>query len=220
LELFNSERYAQLFNAYDLWDKFDHVSAFEILKKIKFDRINANKGFLGRLSRAKRPDLLLAELLNNSERRIEEGKYDDAVARLYRSIEYISQIKLDQYGLKSDDIDVGLLAKFGLGTEFLQKIANLKNDSNSIKVGLNLGYEMLFYIGDEIGKKFNEDKELKNLLSKRNYSILAHGTRSINKIDSMSLHAKAISYSKLIFKDIDCLRDQGRFPKLQKIGMI
>jgi hypothetical protein len=217
---FDTNKYAQIFNAYDLWDKFDHANAFEILKNIKCDEFNINKGFLGRLAKGMRPDLLLAELLNNSERRIDEGKYDDAVARLYRSIEYISQIGLDKYGLKSDDIDIAILQKYALDANSIRKIADLKNDTKSIKVGLNLGYEILLDMGDELGKKFTDDRELKNLLSKRNYSILAHGTKSISKNDSVLLLAKAVSYSRIIVEDIDRLRDQAKFPKLQKMGRI
>ena len=46
----------------------------------------------------------LADLLNNAHRRIEEDKYDDAVARLYRSIELIAQLKLCDYGVIDENI--------------------------------------------------------------------------------------------------------------------
>ncbi|VVB63586.1 CRISPR-associated protein (Cas_Cas02710) [uncultured archaeon] len=217
---YDIDKYVQIFNAYDLWDKFDHLNSFNILKNIKCDKLNNNKGFLGRLSSNNIPELLLAELLNNAERRIEEGKYDDAVARLYRSIEYISQIKLSRYSIKTDNIDVDLLKKLGLDTATLAKFNGLKNEKQIIKVGLNLGYEILQNLDDELGKRFLEDKELKNILSKRNSSILAHGTRSICKADAISLLEKGIAYSRIIFKDIDNSRDQGKFPKLHRKGMI
>jgi hypothetical protein len=216
----DKKKHAQLFDAYDLWDKFDHLNAFNILKNIKCDKINSNKGFLGRLSKDKPPKLLLSELLNNAERRIEEGKYDDAVARLYRAIEYISQIRLNEYGLNSYDIDVNLLRQKGLDSEIINKYIKTNEDNSKIKVGLNLGYEILKDLGDEIGKNFIEDKEMKNLLSKRNYSILAHGTKSICKNDSILLLMKAIDYSRIFSNEIDLLRNQGKFPKLHGKGLI
>ena len=216
----DKKKHAQLFYAYDLWDKFDHINAFSILKNIKCDMIDSNKGFLGRLIKDKPPKLLLSELLNNAERRIEEGKYDDAVARLYRAIEYISQIKLNENGLNSDDLDINLLRQKGLDAETINKYINSNENNSRIKVGLNSGYEILKDLDDEIGKKFIEDKEMKNLLSKRNYSILAHGTNSICKNDSMLLLMKAIDYSRIFFKDIDSIRDQGKFPKLHGKGLI
>jgi hypothetical protein len=216
----DKKKHAQIFQAYDLWDKFDHQNAFNILKYIKCDKLNSNKGFLGRLCGDEMPKLLLSELLNNAERRIEEGKYDDAVARLYRAIEYISQIKLKEYGLKSDGIDVNLLRQKGLDVETINKYSRLMEENGRIRVGLNLGYEILMDLGDDIGKKFIEDREMKNLLSKRNYSVLAHGTKSICKNDSLFLLVKAIDYSKTIFDDIDIIRDQGKFPELHRKGII
>ena len=42
---------------------------------------------------------ILASLINNSIRRAEEYKYDDTVARLYRSSELIAQIRLSSLDL-------------------------------------------------------------------------------------------------------------------------
>ena len=43
---------------------------------------------------------MLAFILNNARRREDENKFDDAVARLYRSLELFAQIRLSkEYGL-------------------------------------------------------------------------------------------------------------------------
>ena len=122
--------------------------------------------------------------------------------------------------MNSDDLDINLLRQKGLDAETINKYINSNENNSRIKVGLNSGYEILKDLDDEIGKKFIEDKEMKNLLSKRNYSILAHGTNSICKNDSMLLLMKAIDYSRIFFKDIDSIRDQGKFPKLHGKGLI
>ena len=63
----------------------------------------------------------MADLLNNAQRRIDEGKYDDAVARLYRANELIAQITLTKFGVidnalldeeKVFKINVGQLNEF------------------------------------------------------------------------------------------------------------
>jgi len=60
------------------------------------EHLAGNKQFLGQLiSNPKRENgkpepYYVADLINNAERRAEESKYDDAVARLYRTMELIA----------------------------------------------------------------------------------------------------------------------------------
>jgi len=58
--------------------------------------LNQNKRFLGQLQTAEEPEPYnIADLINNAKRRgTEEKKYDDAVARLYRTIELIAHHQL------------------------------------------------------------------------------------------------------------------------------
>ncbi|HDO41719.1 MAG TPA: TIGR02710 family CRISPR-associated protein, partial [Candidatus Bathyarchaeota archaeon] len=87
----------QLAKAYEQWDKFHHEKAFKTMKKIKIPELAGNKQFLGQLiGNLRREDgkpepYYVADLINNAERRAGESKYDDAVARLYRTIELIAQ---------------------------------------------------------------------------------------------------------------------------------
>jgi CRISPR-associated protein (TIGR02710 family) len=109
----------ELTDAYSSWDKF------KVLKSKKASLINildknmSDLRKIYKISGEKEPDFVnqvekniaflklrfgakkyvIADLLNNASRRMEEGKYDDAVARLYRAIELISQIKLAEEGL-------------------------------------------------------------------------------------------------------------------------
>jgi len=51
-------------------------------------------------------DLLIADILNNARRRMKEGKYDDAMARLYRTVELIAQYRLKmKYEIDTSDVD-------------------------------------------------------------------------------------------------------------------
>ena len=53
---------------------------------------------------------MLASILNNARRREDENKFVDAVARLYRSLELIAQIRLSkEYGIDSSNVDIDVL---------------------------------------------------------------------------------------------------------------
>lgn len=46
----------------------------------------------------------MVDLLANAKRRKDEGRIDDAVARLYRAIEVVAQVALkDRHGFKSSE---------------------------------------------------------------------------------------------------------------------
>ncbi|VUT26086.1 MAG: CRISPR-associated protein (Cas_Cas02710) [Candidatus Methanolliviera sp. GoM_asphalt] len=212
------EKYERLIDAYALWDKFCHKKAFEILEGIKDERISQNKEFLGRLSNDKRDaerlKYILVDLINNANRRIEEGKYDDAVARLYRTIELIAQIKLLDYGLCDIDrkFTINDLKDKGVRTEFYERYADKKE---GLKLGLRNKFVLLKDLGwDEVDNIYLENKRLKDLLKKRNNSILAHGLDSIDKKTAEELFKQVKSHAINIAPNLDELVEMGRFPKL------
>jgi CRISPR-associated protein (TIGR02710 family) len=186
-----------LANAYALWDKFQHQKAFKTLKKIDKPELAKNKQFLGqlvnRLTQNKEPEPhLIADLICNAERRgKEQQKFDDAVARLYRTIELIAQYKLKrQYDINPSKAETHKIPK-----ELLEKW-NMPTKTETIKLSLEKDYELLKAMGDKLGQKYEEDKELKNLLSKRNTSILAHGLEPVNKQTYQQLYTKTLEYAE------------------------
>ena len=194
------EKYEQLIDAYDLWDKFDHKEAFRILGGINDRQISQNKGFLGRLNRVEKYEtLILVDLINNAYRRIEEGKYDDAVARLYRAIELISQIKLAEEGLNDlseKKFTMDDLKGRKVDTSRYEKYAD---DKGRLKVGLENKFKLLKDLGwEEADTVYLENDELKNLLQKRNNSILAHGLEPVDKATAEDLFEKVREYATIV----------------------
>ena len=119
---------------------------------------------------------LLSDLINNAKRRIEEGKYDDAVARLYRVIEFIAQSKLFiKHDINTSDVDILLLPN-----ELREKYKKME-ENGKIRLGLKKSYELLRDMNEEIGKRFFENEEIQKILSMRNNSILAHGFGPVTK---------------------------------------
>ena len=75
-----------LCRAFDAWDRFQHKKASELLKAVKDKWIGQYKAFLGVLVAQRGHGFELVEdLLLNAERRAVQGRYDDAIARLYRA---------------------------------------------------------------------------------------------------------------------------------------
>jgi len=203
-----------LAKAYALWDKFQHQKAFKTLKKIDMPELARNKQFLGqlvnRLTQNKEPEPhLIADLICNAERRgNEQQKYDDAVARLYRTIELIAQYKLKtQYGINPSKAETSKIPK-----ELLEKW-NIGNKTETIKLSLQRDCELLKAMGDKLGQKYEEDGQLKNMLSKRNTSILAHGLEPVNKQTYQQLYIKTLEYAEDTVANLKQHLENAKFVK-------
>ncbi|MFU2191988.1 TIGR02710 family CRISPR-associated CARF protein [Methanobacterium sp. MZD130B] len=205
--------YQNLIQAYNYWDKFNHQAAFDLIKKVDIAIDPSNKEFLGTLinSRDKKEYYLLADLLNNSHRRFVEGKYDDALARLYRAVEFISQTRLKlEYGIDSSDLDLELLPDFAR-KQYAKKI------NGKISIGLREGYKLLRQLDDPIGSSYFQDKRLIHLLNKRNQSILAHGFEPItleNSSEVEELKDKVIFFASLLYPEIEDLMKKAEYMKI------
>ena len=216
--------YRKMIDAYDRWDKFTHNAAFEILKDVKDGRVSENKAFLGKLVHNKDLKFFIVDLINNAARRIEEGKYDDAVARLYRTIELIAQtrlmnMKLIEEGRFKDYMVFAIrldMLKEKLGDEAVNKYRDGHEEKDTengvIKVGLSGSYALLYDLNDELGLKFNGDGRLQNLLQSRNRSILAHGLAPVEKNSAEELFGIVVEYTRMVSSDK--LSEMAAFPKL------
>lgn len=211
------DEYKILTLAYYEWDKFNHNEAYKLLKGFKTDLIDTskNKTFLGKIineNNEEKEKMMICDLINNAKRRINEGKFDDAVARLYHAMEYIAQYKLiNSYGIDPSDIDIKKLENLGLSN--LDNYKKLGNNGK-IKIGLTIDFQLLKDIGDEIGHKFFQDQELQGLLSKRNSSILAHGKIPMSEEDANNLLTKVESYASSIIEKYKEYIEESTFPKI------
>jgi CRISPR-associated protein (TIGR02710 family) len=177
------EHYLAIFRGYAAWDLFDHAGAFAILSDLKDERIGMNKGFLGALvnmgDQKQQTAMRLADLVANAARRIEEHKYDDATARFYRAVELIAQIRLLDYGV--DDINRGMrvddLKKFLSPADFGEYCRRAGN-SGVLHIGVREKYTLLQKMGWTDAEK--EYGTVRDLLTKRNTSILAHGLTPVD----------------------------------------
>lgn len=209
--------YTNIINAFDKWDKFQHEEAKENLLKIS--KLGEKKDFLGKLTYEKNPskEYILVDLFNNVERRMKEEKYDDAVARMYRIIELLAQIRLEKrFNIDTNDVQLSIILKIA-GKEIATKYQKENNVQDKIKIGLKKAYMLLNDLNDELGERFMGDKRIAHLLTERNNSILAHGLKAVKKEKAMELKEKIKKYIYITVEDERKLIkkiEQGRFPQL------
>lgn len=170
----------------------------------------------------------LPDLLNNASRRIEEGKYDDAVARLYRATELIAQTGLANEGF----IELSRLRDHKIFRIPLEAIENCDNKEaveyikglddywyakkGVVKLALSKSFEFLGYLGCQYAKDYLEDNKLKDMVSKRNDSLLAHGLNPISKDDAVNLFEGVLKYAIGVFPEIEKYMEMAKFPKFKE----
>lgn len=219
-----------LSRAYYAWDNMNFEEAYDYLTKVnmnvfEFKDINENVKInlkaLGAIVRSPHENLkncyILASLINNSIRRADEYKYDDAIARLYRAFELIAQIRLNSYRLNSSDIDTEVLSQKNVDSKFIESLEKTREDGK-IKIGLIKDYELLDELGDDLGKYFAENRNsINNLTFKRNNSILAHGLESLDKEDFDKFEELVENLARKLDKDMGKFLKETRFAKFDLV---
>lgn len=182
-----------LCRGFDAWDRFDHAAAQRLLRAqgalvgpylgtlgAILDAANALPG-AARAHRAVAPQawdagaiLLVHDLLLNAERRATQGRYDDAVARQYRALELLAQLRLwAAHGIWSSDVDRERAA------DWLAANPSHATDGR-IQIGLAASYSLLLSLNDPVGELHRDmGGPILELLKRRNASILAHGLTPI-----------------------------------------
>ena len=175
----------------------------------------------------------LPDLLTNADRRIKEGKYDDAVARLYRIIELIAQLRLSQ--MKLIDIDILNDKKsFQVLKDSVEKranseeiaelternIAKFRNHNNLLKVDLSSSYNLLDILSRNRSDDFSDTtkilyknfKTVRNAFLIRNTSILAHGLKPINEANAKQLYNLTLKHALIYSENVEKNMQFSKFP--------
>lgn len=180
-----------LIDGYYSWDIFKHGEAagkferarMEELLEADDERIRSFakatiqlKPQLELLSRQQRqPDrLFILDIFSNAERRYEEGKTDDAVVRLYRTVEMLAQERL----LNKHGIDTGNVSEEKIPQQARDEFVSKYKDKRDgkIKAPQNAAFVLLEALGDDLGKEFNKRlPQFRQIQSQRNNSYLVHG---------------------------------------------
>ncbi|KKM12001.1 hypothetical protein SY88_05640 [Clostridiales bacterium PH28_bin88] len=172
------QRLRQLCKAFDAWDRFDHQEALFLLNVLGGKSgpwIKLVKDILGYLptSNAYQP---VADMLLNAGRRVVQGHYDDAVARLYRSVEMLAQVRLKHvYSIDTGNLDLNKVPD-----DCREAYAALGYEKGRIRLPLARSYSLLADLNDDLGLFWvKQQNRMVNALEIRNYSIMAHGKNPI-----------------------------------------
>lgn len=181
-------RFRELSRAFAEWDHFNHGLALNILQPYAPTLPDTMKTYIGLVLRlndqnlAKRDAARLFDLYRNAERRAAQGRYDDAVSRVYRLIEWSAQWLLEtQCSLKTSDIK----------PEQIPEAMTLKPNRNGvIQVGLFEAWQLVKLKTQGAAARFIAEQEntLLNHTKIRNGSILAHGFTPIQNSEWQTIH--------------------------------
>ncbi|HEC92565.1 MAG TPA: hypothetical protein ENI51_06210, partial [Candidatus Atribacteria bacterium] len=120
----------------------------------------------------------------------------------------------DRYGIDPSNVDTWKLkVDFGLDEKIVEEYENMRDGNGIIKLTLSLDFKLLKDLKDEIGD-LKEDKELLDLLSKRNSSILAHGLEPIDEKTAKRFYEKVLEIARRSIKDFNKKIEWSEFPKL------
>lgn len=213
---------------YHAWDRFKHGDSLDSLTKARTsgnDLTSALGSILGKqvltsidrhLEHLRKvvevgpSRVFLVDLLANARRRAAEGRFEDAVARLYRVTEAAAQMRLRETHAIPNTNSV----EYASVPESLAKKWREDGLREPLKLGLVRAYELLSALGDELGDRFNALGlgEKGSPLSARNMSILAHGFDPVGKELFPKLWERVIE-----LVEID-ERELPEFPKLSTIS--
>ncbi len=218
----HEEKYQYLLEIYDNWDKFQHKNFdkefnTDIFEENIINQITKNKKAISIILKENhnlKEYYILADLINNSQRRYEEGKYDDAIARLYRSLELTAQIRLQkEYEINSSNIDLEKI-KENVPDWYISKLKRKANDDDIIKIGLSEDYKLLEQLNDKLGKIYSSNNKYTEILKARNTSILAHGLTSTTK-ENYEIFKELVMTLALALTDekINEYLEETKFPK-------
>ncbi len=129
---------------------------------------------------------LLADLLANAERRAARGRYDDALARLYRAIELAVEADLyQQWGVLLEKIETYPEAVRGLHARFRQ--ASGLREVLEVAAALDGQLGRIQSLAQRFYADYTGKGSLGNLVQRRSQSILAHGTTPVTLEDYQAL---------------------------------
>lgn len=185
----------------DAWDRFDHQGARTLLEPYRKDMVDWCIA-LDDLCRAepRNPYMRAEDLLLNAERRAAQGRYDDAVARVYRAVELIAQVRLKtRHGIDTGDADLQKIPEhIRVGLE------RYRSDGGKIQLPLFAAWGLLRDVADEpLGAWFARNRSrIQDFLSSRNFSILAHGDRPVDQARYDSVGKGGIALCREALADV------------------
>ncbi|MBM3234461.1 TIGR02710 family CRISPR-associated protein [Candidatus Pacearchaeota archaeon] len=134
---------------------------------------------------------IIIDLYANSLRKAEIHSFDDALSRLYRVLELISQYRLRSYGIETSRPELKNITEDY--KKIVKDIYGIEKDT-PLEIGLKDGYIFLYILKDYIVENDTLDdlRKMFGVIRTRDTSIIAHGLQLAgeNAFKSMDVLAK------------------------------
>ncbi len=218
--------FSLLADAYLKWDLFMHVAAGRTLAEVErngshlrhlfpatggevVEAVKRHKEFLKLFEGDAEHGIgrhNLIDLCTNARRCAEKGRFDDAVARLYRAVEAAAQLRLRQY----HRIETGNVSLADV-PEPLRTAWATRATNGILKLGLQDAYELLAARGDDLGQRYlkSDLSGRQSPLVARNRSILAHGFEPVGEAVFKSLWLNVLHLAEVTEQELPV------FPRLK-----
>lgn len=181
-------RFREVSLAFAEWDNFNHSIAVELLQTYAPALPNTLKAYLPLAMRLndtkpeKREAAQLLDLYQNALRRASQGRYDDAIARVYRLLEWSAQWLLknqcgiDTANVQANDIPEGIVLS--------------QSRDGRWQAGLFAAWQLVKHktTGEAAAFIQREEKYMQHHIKIRNLSILAHGFAPVTAQDWQAFH--------------------------------
>ena len=205
-----------LSRALSFWDNFDHVGALELIKlysthvKKCFPSMFQTLPVLTNTNDKRREPALLFDLWLNAERRAAQGRFDDAIARWYRLMEWTAQWQL-RTKLDADTADFPR-------TLLPEDVDATPERDGKIKIGLWQAWQV---VGERLPGSAQDlveghGKEILRLVQLRNESILAHAFRPVSGSDWQEVcewtHEKFLPVLRTLAKEVGLKGEPQQLP--------
>lgn len=175
---------------FEAWDRFDHHEARYLWKTGRLELLGGMKPYgeaLAVLDSDDREPLVLLDLWHNAERRAKRHRFDDALARLYRLVEWTAQYILrNEHGFETARFDPSRLPEGELRT----RLAARAGRDGSVPVGLFDALAVLRTLSPDhpFTRRLQQPlagvaplTRLQQWIERRNRSILAHGFTPVDE---------------------------------------
>lgn len=208
------QRARDLSDAFAAWDRFDHIAALERLGTYEakvapvLGRSYPDLKLLARGDGAAAEGLRIWDLWLNAQRRAVAGRYDDAVARAYRVLEWTAQwVLATRKGWKTGDLPVDIATAAGIAP----------SHDGLYQAGLFPAWRLVAQNAGGPAAAFFAEQQLPMLdhIKRRNQSILAHGFTPVQRDD---WHAFAVwlngCFEPMLREELAAIRVRQPFAQL------
>jgi len=200
--------------AVDAKSSLDRLPLSDLLPLTVYRAYKKHRDYPGRLRQRPYDWSRFADLIENAKRRISNANYNDAMARLYRAVEFLAQARLyHEHGIETGNVDPSRVPE-----DYLEQLAPYKNrKTGKIQIPMIRAYDLLAKQGDSLGVDFqrlydDNHEQLQKLLNRRNESILAHGFSSVaeDHVSQMMVYLDHLASTG--GRSLEKEREQVRFP--------